>query len=302
MRNFVAVFMDINSTSMDILIADSGSTKTEWLLDGGADAAEGCAPYVFRTSGLNPSLMADAEIVSVLRNELVPFLRGRHTDRVVFFGAGCTPSQSLRMATLLRAVLAAATVEVMSDLEGAALALCGDREGVVAILGTGSGSALYDGRRFVQHTPSLGYILGDEGSGAVLGRNFISDLYKGMFPTQVATRALPMLGDDMTSIIENVYRRPRANRYLASFTHVVRELEDEPSVRDFLVRNFEAFFRRNILPYGRTELPVHFVGSIAAVFESRLREAAAECGCRVGDIVQSPLQRMAEHLRGRGRQ
>ena len=102
--------------------------------------------------------------------------------------------------------------------------------------------------------------------------------------------------------IENVYRRPRANRYLASFTHVVRELEDEPSVRDFLVRNFEAFFRRNILPYGRTELPVHFVGSIAAVFESRLREAAAECGCRVGDIVQSPLQRMAEHLRGRGRQ
>ena len=146
---------------MDILIADSGSTKTEWLLDGGADAAEGCAPYVFRTSGLNPSLMADAEIVSVLRNELVPFLRGRHTDRVVFFGAGCTPSQSLRMATLLRVMLAAGTVEVMSDLEGAALALCGDSEGVVAILGTGSGSALYDGRLFVQHTPSLGYILGD---------------------------------------------------------------------------------------------------------------------------------------------
>lgn len=289
--------METDNRSMHILIADSGSTKTGWLLASGGDTAEGCVSHVFRTSGLNPCLMSDDDIACVLREEVVPHLTGCCVGSLCFFGAGCTPSQTLRMATLLRGVLEVATVEVMSDLEGAARALCGDREGVVAILGTGSGSGHYDGCRFVQHTPSLGYILGDEGSGAVLGKNFISDLYKGQFPPDVTEKALAMLDDDLQQTIEKVYRRPCANRYLASFTHLIRKLEDEPSVQTFLVRNFETFFCRNILPYGCRELPVHFVGSIAAVFEIQLREAAAVCGCRVGDIVQSPLLRMAEYIR-----
>lgn len=282
---------------MHILIADSGSTKTEWLWAGAKDTvAEDSASDVFRTSGLNPCLMSDDEIVGVLRGEVLPHLMGLHADKLCFFGAGCTPSQSSRMSTMLRSVLGVTTVEVMSDLEGAARALCGDHEGMVAILGTGSGSGRYDGRRFVQHTPSLGYILGDEGSGAVLGRNFISDLYKSQFPLHVAERAFAMLPDDLQQTIAKVYRQPCANRYLASFTHLIRELVDEPSVHAFVVRNFEAFFRRNILPYGCRELPVHFVGSVAAIFEVQLREAAALCGVRVGDIVRSPLLRMAEHV------
>ena len=281
---------------MNILIADSGSTKTEWLIAVVDEVSDAFESRSFRTSGLNPCLMGDDEIRKILLEEVAPQLEDLHFARLSFYGAGCTPAQTERMSGLLRQYVATNDVDVASDLYGAARLLCRNTEGIVAILGTGSGSGLFDGERFVRQTPSMGFILGDEGSGAVLGKNFLGNLYKGQFPEDVTAKAMAILGHDLPTIIEHVYRKPCPNRYLASYTHCIKRLEQEESVRVFLRNNFESFFRRNILSYGRPELPVHFVGSVAAVFEQPLREAAALCNCRIGDIVQSPLSRVDRSL------
>lgn len=281
---------------MKILIADSGSTKTEWLMaeDSAGNGRWQCGRFL--TSGLNPCLMPDDAIRHILQEEVVAHVGTGQFDKLHFYGAGCTPAQEPRMQRILQDELPVCTALVASDLRGAARVCCGSDMGIVAILGTGSGSGLYDGTEFVMQTPSLGYILGDEGSGAVLGRNFLSDLYKGQFPEHVARQARELMNLELSEVIESVYRRPSANRYLAGFARYIKMLEHETCIQDFLVRNFKAFFLRNIVPYGHPELPVHFVGSIAYHFAVPLREAAAACGCAVGVVVQSPISRVEESL------
>ena len=171
---------------MTILIADSGSTKTDWIVCN----TETHYQARFATAGLNPCLMDDASITCLLAEEVAPQIKttvfeasadvetSASIAHVHFYGAGCRPDQIERMQRLIGSVLHATSVSVASDLLGAAHALCGHEAGIVAILGTGSGSAVYNGECFTAQTPSLGYILGDEGSGAVLGRRLVGDLYK----------------------------------------------------------------------------------------------------------------------------
>ena len=193
------------------------------------------------------------------------------------------------MARLLQTVLPKATVEAHNDLLGAARAVCGQSPGIACILGTGANSCLYDGDDIVQNTPPLGYILGDEGSGAVLGRRFLNALYKGFMPDSVIADFQKDINMTMGEVITHVYRHPMANRFLASLSPFISSHLHEPTVRQLVIDSFRDFFRRNLVQYGRNDLPVGFVGSVAFHYEAQLKEAAASEGYTVGCILKSPI-------------
>lgn len=273
------------------IAADSGSTKTAWCLWNNDKA-----PVYMETQGMNP-IMQDADTIRrTLNTGLRPLLErngcpdpGEITD-VFFYGAGCLPQHCPSVSCLLREFFTHARVEVQSDLIGAARALCGRQPGIACILGTGSNSCLYDGTTVIAHTPPLGFILGDEGSGAVLGRQMVGSMLKGVWPEELKTAFLQRFSLSPADIIERVYRQPMPNRFLASLTPFLYEHRNHPSVHALLIEQFGLFFRRNIIPYARPELPVHFVGSIASVFLDELQEAARQEGCVTGTILASPIR------------
>ena len=200
------------------------------------------------------------------------------------------------MATLIRQSLPeAVSVEAHSDMLGAARALCGRKSGIASILGTGANSCLYDGGQIVQNTPALGYIIGDEGSGAVLGKRFIHDLYGGRLSDALKADFETETGLSLPVIIDRVYRQPLANRFLGSFSEYIHNHVHMPAVHNLVVDNFCAFLTCHIAPYGRRELPVSCVGSIAWYFQDELREAARIEGFKLGTILQSPMQGLVKY-------
>ena len=267
------------------LIADSGSTKTDWVLTDG-NAAIGR----YHTQGINPCHQAENDILAILRGELLPQL-GAHTPSVVqFYGSGVRPELETVMARILKEAFPSATaIEAHSDLLGTARALCGSTEGIACILGTGANSCLYDGRAIVKNTPSLGYILGDEGSGAVLGIKFLNALYKGFLPDLVVSDFQKDMGLSVADVVARVYRQPMPNRFLASLSPFIKSHIAVPEVCELVIDNFRAFFRRNIAPYNRPDLPVNFVGSMSYHYADQLLEAATAEGFSVGQILKSPI-------------
>ncbi len=267
-----------------ILIADSGSTKTDWCLAHRGDVVARTA-----TQGINPFYQSDEDIVRVLRDEMVsqwpdglPF-----PDRVVFYGAGVRPEMTPRMRKLLKEVFGVEQVD--GDLLGAARALFGRQAGLACILGTGSNSGLYNGSFIVENTPPLGFILGDEGSGAVIGKRFVADLCKGLLPDELRREFFQATNQDVSDIIRAVYREPLPNRYLAQTTHFIHEHLHLQPVEDLVVGCFREFFRRNLVQYRRPDLPVRAVGSVAFHFCEQLHRAAAEEGFALSMVAQSPM-------------
>ena len=278
---------------MKQLICDSGGTKSAWLLiEGGLDLSE------FTTDGINPAVNSHEHIMDVLA--AVPQTLGALADdvnHVWFYGAGCVRGAIDEMREAINAVLPSAEVNVESDMLGAARALCQRSEGIACILGTGANSCYYDGEKIRQNTPALGYILGDEGGGAVLGRTLINHIYKGVIPETMRKTFEDEMNTDIGTIIEHVYRRPQANKYLASFTHFLSAHRDNEQIHKMLLECFGQFFSKNIDPYGRRDLPVNFIGSLAYHFRAELIEAAHAKGYRLGVIVQSPLAGLALYHR-----
>lgn len=276
-----------------ILIADSGSTKTDWCV-----AYGGSVMCSVSTQGINPFHQDEQTISSILREELLTADGnvGKDISQVYFYGSGCREECVPMMTRVLAdAFPEAERIEAHSDLLGAARAVCGAGEGVACILGTGANSCLYDGCRIVMNTPPLGYILGDEGSGAVLGRLFINALYKGGLPAAVLSDFECETGLTMSDVIRRVYREPLANRFLASFAPFVHRHLSLPAVRAIVVDNFRMFFRRNVVQYGRQDLPVGAVGSIACHFSAELSEAARAEGFTMGRIKKSPMEGLVEY-------
>ena len=263
-----------------VLIADSGSTKTDWVLDGRR----------FSTQGINPFHQSEETILAILRGELLPQLPSEKVGAVQFYGSGVRPEHEQTMVGLLRQCLGDGIgIEAHSDLLGAARALCGDGEGIACILGTGSNSCLYDGHDIVKNTPSLGYILGDEGSGAVLGLRFVNALYKGRLPEALTADFEQSMHVTLPQVIDRVYRQPLANRWLASLSVFIHDHLHCPGVEDIVKTNFRDFIRRNIVPYHRPDLPLNAVGSIAYYYKDLLADAAETEGCRLGTVLRSPL-------------
>jgi len=270
------------------IIADSGSTKTDWLI----------GTKRISTQGINPIHQDDDTILAILNNELLSHLSPltSHPQTIRFYGAGVRPEQEERMERLLAQVFPKATsIEAKSDMLGAARALCGKEEGLACILGTGANSCLFDGKHIIQNTPPLGYILGDEGSGAVMGRMFLNALYKNRLYEGAKEEFEQFLKLNMANVIERVYRQPMANRWLASLCPYIRQHLDQPSVQEVVVQNFQLFIRHNLAPYRRPHLPINAVGSVAHFFRPQLEQAAAAEGYTIGQILRSPLD-AAQHL------
>lgn len=277
---------------MKVLIADSGSTKTDWCL-----CDEGTPVLAVQTQGINPYHQTEEAIGQVLAEELLPQLTPLPTClSVIFYGSGCANDTACsRVKEAIQKVLATDDIIIHSDLLGAARALCGHDEGIACVLGTGSNSCLYDGKDIIANVPPLGYILGDEGSSAVLGRRLVGDCLKNQLPEAVRSEFLAEYNLTQETILEKVYRQPLANRFLASLTPFLSKHREVPEVHTLLVESFVDFFVRNVKQYRRPWLPIHFVGSIANAFNAELKEAAESLGMELGCILKSPMEGLVKY-------
>lgn len=271
-----------------ILIADCGSTKIDWCVVDGANVVR----RVF-TGGMNAVMLTEEEMASRIAEELVPQLGDEHIEEVYFYGAGCIADEvcdNVRRA-IAKNIPSAKKIDVHTDLLAAARALCGRKPGIACIMGTGSNSCYYDGDKICDNVSPLGYILGDEGSGAVLGKILIGDVLKNQLPKDLCDKFLAQYELDRLTIIRRVYKEPQANRFLASVTPFLIQNIDRKEVHELVVNSFKSFFRRNVLQYeDATQLNVNLIGSIAYYYREVLEEAARECGLTVGTIIKSPME------------
>lgn len=274
------------------LIADSGATKTDWCL--GKDKEN---TRIIQTQGINPFHQSAEHIYKVLTEELLPQLKDAESiTHIHFYGAGCTPEKSTIVKEKLHALFPDATIDVQSDLLGAARSLCGKEKGIACILGTGSNSCLYDGEKIIANVSPLGYILGDEGSGAVLGKRLVSDCLKHQLPEPICSQFLEYTGLTPAQIIDKVYRQPQANRFLASLTPFLSMHRDLPEIHELLISCFSDFFRRNVMQYnGKEDTEVHFTGSIAWYFQKEVKETALILGIRTGKFIKSPIHGLIDY-------
>lgn len=275
-----------------ILLADSGSTKTDWGL-----VENGKLVKRLRTSGMNPFQMSEETITEEIKTHLVPELPGTVLDEVHFYGAGCTKEKQPIVERALRANLTInGECEVASDMLGAARGICGHKPGIACILGTGSNSCSYDGKNLVKNVSPLGFILGDEGSGAVLGKLLVGDVLKNQMPEAITKRFFEKYKLTSAEIIDRVYRQPKPNTFLASFVPFLEENIDEPKIYNLVKESFRSFLRRNVMQYdGWQTLPIGFNGSIAKIYKKPLLEALEEEGMHLGRIIQAPMEAMVEY-------
>ena len=279
---------------MNILIADSGSTKTSWCFKKDSDLDAG---KIITTSGINPFFLDADDIETLLVSELLPSLNGEMPDAIYFYGAGCTPEKSPTVKAALQKVLGMpATVNVESDMLGAARSLCGRRPGIACILGTGSNSCLYDGNNIIGHISPLGFILGDEGSGATLAKLMVGNILKGLMGKELKEEFLKQYSLTESEIIDRVYRKPFPNRFLASLQPFIEQHIGMPQMHNLVLEAFISFFERNVKQYeGAEQLLVNFTGSIAFVYSEILAEAAYKCGIHIGKITKAPLDNLVHY-------
>ena len=276
-----------------ILIADCGSTKIDWCI-----VNNGIVEKQVFTMGMNAIMLTEEEMRSRIAEELMPEIGSYSIEAVHFYGAGCiSPEVCANVARAISAnIPGAKSVNVHTDLLAAARALCGHSEGIACILGTGSNSCYYDGSVIRDNVSPLGYILGDEGSGAVLGKILVGDVLKNQLPKDLCDKFLAEYDLDRLAIIRRVYKEPQGNRFLASVTPFLLANIERPEIHSLVLNSFKAFFVRNIQQYpGYRSLNVNFIGSIAYYYRDVLAEAAEACGCRIGTIIKSPMQGLIQY-------
>ena len=270
-----------------ILIADSGSSKTNWSV-----AEAGHSLQTIQTSGINPYFQSKEEISIRLTQELLPQLEvGKKGLRAIYFyGAGCAFEKVDVVKEAIGNVMNIPVIEVNTDLLAASRGVCGRNPGIVCIMGTGSNSCFYDGQQIANHISPLGFILGDEGGGAVLGKLLVGDLLKGMLSEELKDRFLKQYDLTPALIIDRVYRQPFPNRFLAGLSPFLAENIREPKIYALVLNSFKSFIVRNVMKYDYHTWPVHFTGTIAFHYRDILVQAASETGIRMGIVSKSPLQ------------
>lgn len=273
------------------LIIESGATKTDWCAVEGREVIR-----KVRTSGMNFSTMS-ADALAAVMDEALHALEGLQPDEVHLYAAGMVEGSDAHghAREALTAAFVGASVECASDLLAAARAVCGRSAGIAAILGTGSNSCLYDGTSIVANNRSGGFILGDEGGGACLGKLFLADYIKGLVPEPLASQFGSEFEADYMTVVANVYRGAAPSAYLGSFAPwILAHLDDSEYVRGLVVRNLEDFFDRS-LRYGRTDLPAGFVGGFAAACAPLISEIAARRGISISRILASPMEGLVQY-------
>lgn len=266
------------------LIAESGSTRTEWAL------VEGNQPIqrVF-TDGLNPFFQTRREISRSVRLGLPEFFFRKKLNQVYYYGAGCSSHEKKNILGASLVAQFKTPVQVESDLLAAARGLFKCESGIACILGTGSNSCFYDGKIVVKNVKSAGYILGDEGSGAVLGKLFLADLLKNLTPKELADEFYEKFRISTNDVMESVYNLPFPNRFLGTIAYFLKDYMDNEYVYNLLVNNLRGFFNRNVCQYDYMNYPIRFVGSLAYLYSDTLRSVAKEFGVEIDVIEETPM-------------
>ncbi len=269
-----------------ILIADSGSTKTDWTVVDNKKVTK-----KITTNGINPFFQTEEEIALEIKEKLVPYLDTSQFEGIYFYGAGCAFDDKIALVkAAISTHLTSNIIEVNSDMLAAAHALCGRNSGIVCIVGTGSNSCEYNGKDIVSNVSPLGFILGDEGSGAVLGKLFIGSLLKNQLTPGLKEEFLREYDLSPADIIHKVYKESFPNRFLASLAPFIHKHIKEESVHNLVLNSFKEFFIRNVKQYNYKSNKVHFIGSIAFHFKQVIAEAANQTGIQIGTIVKSPME------------
>ena len=271
------------------LISESGSTRTEWALVEDNHLVQ----RVF-TEGLNPFFQTRREISRSVRLGLPESFFKKKLDQVYYYGAGCS---SYEKKNVLGASLVAqfkTPIQVESDLLAAARGLFKCEAGIACILGTGSNSCFYDGKIIVKNVKAAGYILGDEGSGAVLGKLFLADLLKGLAPKELANEFHEKFRISVNDVMESVYNLPFPNRFLGTIAYFLGDYMDNEYVYNLLTNNLRSFFNRNVCQYDYINYPIRFVGSLAYAYPDILQEVAQEFGVEIDVIEETPMNGLIE--------
>lgn len=277
-----------------ILLADGGSTSVEWSLIEKGEVIK----QVF-TKGANPFFRTTEDIRNELQEFLVPQLDENKVDAIYFFGAGCaTPEKNDIIRQAISNNFDTTTIEVGSDLLAAARGLCKDQPGIACIIGTGSNSCFYDGKDIVSNVSPLGYILGDEGSGAVLGKLLVGAALKNQLTPGLKEKFLEQFSLTPALILEKVYRKPLANRFLAGLSIFLHENIEDPTIYQLVQGAFKEFFIKNVMQYDYKNHSVHFTGSVAYYYREVLKNTAKDLGIHIGVIEQSPMKGLIDYYNG----
>jgi N-acetylglucosamine kinase-like BadF-type ATPase len=274
-----------------ILIADSGATKCEWRL------LENNKKKTILTQGISPYFLDAAQIETLLRKELLSKLRDTKVGNIYFYGTGLSNEGNAKtIKKVCKKIFPEAKTEVETDLLAAARALCGKEKGIACILGTGSNSCYYNGKKIVKNSPGLGYVLGDEGSGAYLGKKVIQYYLYHTFDEDLRSRFEKRFGVSHIEILDHVYKQPLANRYLASFAIFLAENRGHYMIENIIEDGLNDFFFTHLYKYRESWiLPIHFIGSIAFGFKDVLKDLCNTYELELGKVLKAPMQGLIDY-------
>ena len=273
-----------------ILIADCGSTKSDWSL-----VEQGKIKHRFLSLGISPIFQTTDEIAKEIKERILPQFEHASLSAIYFYGAGCLPEKIEEVHEAIHLSFPIDKIEVYSDLIAAAHSLCGNEPGIACILGTGSNSCEWNGRVVTKQISPLGYILGDEGSGAYMGKLLVGNALKNLLPQEFKEKFLKQYKLTPSIIIENVYKKPNPNRFLASISPFLLQNIEEDAIVQIVKKSFDDFFERNVMQYDYSNKTVHLVGSIAYHYAAILKEVASIKGINLGKIEQSPIDGLVKY-------
>lgn len=275
-----------------ILVADSGASKSDWIL------VDGKSEFIsFHLVGLNPYYLSTKQIEDIISKELTPFIETKKIDALYFYGAGCSSVyKCMIIEDVFQKLFGNANIQIESDLLGAARALLGNNEGIANILGTGSNSCYYDGEKIVEGIISLGYFFGDEGSGAHMGKTFIKDLLLNKLPEDLHEKFKAEFNYTRDNILDAVYNLQFPNRFLASFCEFYADNLGDKYIYSLIEDSFREFFINHVEKFKQfKKVPLSFTGSVAYYFETILRKVANEFDAKIDKIEQSPIHALAKY-------
>jgi glucosamine kinase len=273
------------------LIADSGATKAEWCLRNNGKEK------TYFTQGISPYFLNTDQIAGLVKEELAIHLKKIEVDQIYYYGTGCANPQNVRsVKSALQKVFPGAAIQVQTDLMAAARAVCGNEKGIACILGTGSNSCYYNGKKIIKNSPGLGYVLGDEASGAYLGKKVLQYYLYNTFDEDLRSRFDARFVTNTVEILDNVYKKPLPNRYLASFTLFLAENRGHYMIENIIEDGLNDFFFQHLCKYAEIwKYPVSFVGSVAHGFKDVLKDLCSSYEFELGTVLKNPMEGLVNY-------
>lgn len=274
------------------LIADSGATNTEWRV------IDGTSVKAFSTEGVSPVQIKPAKIKTIINKQVLP-AAGADVEQIWFYGAGVVGALKDTIVEILGSAFPKAQVSVESDMLAACLALFGDTPGIACILGTGSNCCYWDGKKIASAGHAGGYILGDEGSGADMGKRFISDYIKELVPDALVREFDKRYHLSYADIVSKVYREEAPSRFLASFSTFIGEHQNHPYMKNLIMDSLQSFVSRNVVRYDPRRITVGFVGSVAEAYQSFIHQIFKTAGLKLGPLCPKPIEGLVRYHSGK---